>query len=224
MTPSEADGNILAVQRGDRDAFAALVARYQNRLYRYLLRWDHEPAAAEDLFQQTWMRVAQYIHRFDPQRNFDPWLFAIARNLAVDHLRRRAPEGFQEPLEDGLRVYDRDPANTPGALEQLLSSERAHWVQKALEAQPPMYREILSLHPARSAADAMHELWHGSPPSVRLLPGLRRVNPPDLSAVFQAAAAGMDELPALRSAHRPSLLKRGCRGLGCRLLAKTRFG
>jgi len=136
VTPSEADGNILAVQRGDRDAFAALVARYQNRLYRYLLRWDHEPAAAEDLFQQTWMRVAQYIHRFDPQRNFDPWLFAIARNLAVDHLRRRAPEGFQEPLEDGLRVYDRDPANTPGALEQLLSSERAHWVQKALEAQP----------------------------------------------------------------------------------------
>jgi len=47
VTPSEADAEVVAVQRGDRDAFASLVARYQNRLYRYLLRWTREPLAAE---------------------------------------------------------------------------------------------------------------------------------------------------------------------------------
>ncbi len=145
MAPSEAGGNVLAVQRGDRDAFAALVTRYQNRLYRYLLRWAYEPATAEDLFQQTWMRVVQNIHRFDPGRNFDAWLFAIARNVAIDHLRRRRPGSFEEPLDEGTQAYDHAPSNLPGALEQLLRSEKAELVQKLLAAQPPVYREILSL-------------------------------------------------------------------------------
>ena len=145
MAPSEAGGIVLAVRRGDPDAFAALVTRYQNRLYRYLLRWAGEPAAAEDLFQQTWMRVVQNIHRFDPLRNFDAWLFAIARNVAIDLLRRRRPGGFEEPLEEGTQAFDRAPSNLPGALEQLLRSEKAELVQKLLAAQPPVYREILSL-------------------------------------------------------------------------------
>ena len=71
MAPSELSGDILAVQKGDPEAFASLLGRYQNRLYRYLLRWVHEPATAEDLFQQTWMRLLQHVHRFDAKRNFD---------------------------------------------------------------------------------------------------------------------------------------------------------
>ncbi|MFH1573072.1 MAG: sigma-70 family RNA polymerase sigma factor [Acidobacteriota bacterium] len=145
MTPSEADADVLAVQRGDRDAFAALVARYQNRLYRYLLRWVREPAAAEDLFQQTWLRVIENIRRFDPSRNFDAWLFAVARNMAIDYLRRRRPGSLEEPGPDEVPLRDRLHANTPGALEQVLRAERAGLVQGALDCQPALYREILSL-------------------------------------------------------------------------------
>jgi RNA polymerase sigma-70 factor (ECF subfamily) len=145
VAPSEVPDDVLAVQRGDRDAFALLLSRYQNRLYRYLLRWVHEPATAEDLFQQTWVRVMENIRRFDPKRNFDAWLFAVARNIAIDHVRRRRPESLDEPVGDAPPLSERVSSNSPGALEQILRSERIELVQKVLEAQPPVYREILSL-------------------------------------------------------------------------------
>ena len=145
MARSEVAGDVVAVQRGDRDAFGALMARYQNRLYRYLLRWVREPAAAEDLFQQTWLRVIENIRRFDPNRNFDAWLFAVARNLAIDHLRRYRPDSLEEPESEALPVIERFPADTPGALDHVLRSEQDALVQKALDSQPPVYREILSL-------------------------------------------------------------------------------
>jgi RNA polymerase sigma-70 factor (ECF subfamily) len=145
VAPSEVADDVLAVQRGDRDAFASLLSRYQNRLYRYLLRWVREPATAEDLFQQTWVRVMENILRFDPKRNFDAWLFAVARNIAIDHVRRRRPESLDEPVGDEQPLSERVSSNTPGALEQILRSERIELVQRVLEAQPLVYREILSL-------------------------------------------------------------------------------
>ncbi len=145
MAPSEVAGDVLAVQRGDRDAFGSLLSRYQNRLYRYLLRWVREEATAEDLFQQTWIRVLDNIRRFDPKRNFDAWLFAVARNIAIDYLRRRRPDSLDEPVGDELPLSERIAASAPGALEQVLRTERIELVQKVLESQPVVYREILSL-------------------------------------------------------------------------------
>ena len=145
MAPSEVSGDILAVQNGDPEAFASLLGRYQNRLYRYLLRWVHEPASAEDLFQQTWMRVIQNIRRFDAKRNFDAWLFAVARNIAIDYLRRRRPASLEEPLGDDFFLSDALATGAPGPLDQVLRSEKIESVRRALESQPPVYREILSL-------------------------------------------------------------------------------
>src|SRR2546422_5150425 len=70
------DSDVARLRRGDPQALEALLSRYQHRLYRYLLRLVREPALAEDLFQQTWLRVAERIQRFDPSRNFDAWLFS----------------------------------------------------------------------------------------------------------------------------------------------------
>jgi RNA polymerase sigma-70 factor (ECF subfamily) len=145
VAPSRAGGDILAVQHGDPHAFDSLLSRYQNRLYRYLLRWVHEPATADDLFQQTWMRVLEHIHSYDPGRDFDAWLFAVARNIAIDHLRRRRPGSLDEPREDGQPLSAGLSSDAPGALELVLRSERAELVQKALASQPPLFREILSL-------------------------------------------------------------------------------
>jgi len=145
VAASEVSGDVLAVQRGDRDAFGSLLSRYQNRLYRYLLRWVREEATAEDLFQQTWMRVLDNIGRFDPKRNFDAWLFAVARNIAIDYLRRRRLDSLDEPVGDELPLSERVAASAPGALEQVLRTERIERVQKVLASQPAVYREILSL-------------------------------------------------------------------------------
>lgn len=145
VAPSTVDSDVLAVRRGSHDAFASLLSRYQNRLYRYLLRMVHEPAAADDLFQQTWMRVLKNIRRYDPGRSFDAWLFAVARNVAIDHLRRRQPESLDEPRDDGQPKSAGVPSDAPGALELILRTERAELVQRALASQPAVFREILSL-------------------------------------------------------------------------------
>ena len=94
------DTEIAQLRRGDLDALSTLLTRYQNRLYRYLLRMVRQPAEAEDLFQQTWLRVAEKIHNYDQNRNFDAWLFTLARNLAIDHLRRLRPQSLDEPVGD----------------------------------------------------------------------------------------------------------------------------
>jgi hypothetical protein len=67
---SGAPDAIAGMRRGDPDAFTAMISRYQHRLYRYLLRLVREPAAADDLFQQTWLRVMEKIGRYECRPQF----------------------------------------------------------------------------------------------------------------------------------------------------------
>ena len=133
------------LRRGDPDAFDALLARYQNRLYRYLLRLTADPAAAQDLFQDTWLKVITRIHRYDERRPFEPWLFTVARNLALDHLRKASPASLDEPSESGEPRVARLGAEGPGSLERLLERERRTELERRLEELPALYREALTL-------------------------------------------------------------------------------
>ncbi len=130
---AERDAGALAGH--DPAALADLVARYQNRLYRYLLRLVRDPTEADDLFQQTWLNVVRQMGRYDPQRSFDTWLFAIAHNLAMDALRRRRGENI-----------DQFDAAAPGdALEHLIASERNAALATAMESLHAVAREALTL-------------------------------------------------------------------------------
>jgi RNA polymerase sigma-70 factor (ECF subfamily) len=140
-----ADSEPVRLRRGDPDAFDALLARYQNRLYRYLVRLTANPAVAEDLFQETWLKVITRIHRYDERRPFEPWLFSVARNLAIDHLRKASPESLDEPSESGETRIARLGADEPGSLERLLERERRGLLERKLEELPALYREALSL-------------------------------------------------------------------------------
>ena len=107
---------VARLRRRDPAALADAVGRYQHRLYRYFLRLVHDPAAADDLFQQTWLNVVRQIHRYDPARSFDTWLFAIAHNTAIDHLRRGPGESiddceFVAPSRDALSLAALDLRN-----------------------------------------------------------------------------------------------------------------
>jgi len=142
------ESEVAQLRRGDLNALSALLARYQNRLYRFLLRMVREQAAAEDLFQQTWVRVAEKISQFDVRRNFEPWLFALARNLAIDYLRRVRPSSLDEPVgeaESSMTVGDRLASNQRPVLDGILERERAGQLASALEALSLSYREVLSL-------------------------------------------------------------------------------
>lgn len=142
------DSDVARLRRGDVDALSELISRYQNRLYRYLLRLVRQPSEAEDLFQQTWLRVVEKIRAFDPSRNFDAWLFTVARNLAIDHLRRIRPESLDEPAPNdfsGETPGERLASNAPAPFDHVLQRERASYVAAALTDLPVIYREVLAL-------------------------------------------------------------------------------
>ena len=85
------DEELLAAYRhGDRASFAQLVERYQRELFHFLVRFLGDRAAAEDMFQETFLQVHQSAEQFDPQRRFRPWLFTIAANKARDLMRSQA--------------------------------------------------------------------------------------------------------------------------------------
>jgi RNA polymerase sigma-70 factor, ECF subfamily len=142
------DNEVARLRRGDLDALSAIIARYQNRLYRYLLRLVRHQAQAEDLFQETWLRVATKIGSFDASRNFDAWLFTLARNLAFDHLRRLRPESLDEPApgsDSGESVAARLASSERPPIEGLLERERYGRLREAMETLPLVYREVLTL-------------------------------------------------------------------------------
>ena len=128
---------VALLRRRDPAVLTLLIGRYQHRLYRYLLRMVREQAAADDLFQQTWLHVVREIRRYDPRRSFDTWLFAIAHNAAMDLLRRNT----------GERLEESDPPATtePDALAVLMNEERASIVAAQMAALPALYREALTL-------------------------------------------------------------------------------
>lgn len=139
------EDELTRLRKGDVDALGTLLEQYQTRLYRYLLRLVHDSATAEDLFQHTWIRVAEKIRSYDPKRSFDNWLFTVARNLAFDHMRRYRPESLDEPLPSGEARMEMLASESPGALEKMLGEELAASIASAMETLPLIFREVLSL-------------------------------------------------------------------------------
>ena len=146
------DEQLLSEYRhGDKTAFSDLVARYQRELYHFLVRFLGNRAAAEDVFQETFLQVHQSAEQFDPQRRFRPWLFTIAANKARDLIRsqaRRPTNPLQASIsgdEESGEFIDLMQAaqDAPGA--QMESEELQQQVQSTVGNMPEHLREILLL-------------------------------------------------------------------------------
>jgi RNA polymerase sigma-70 factor (ECF subfamily) len=127
------------LSKGDCSGLAGLMTRHQDRLFRYLVRLLGDPSVAEDVFQQTWLRVAERIRRYDADRPFAPWLLTVARNLALDQLRRHRPLSLEEVDEPLAPYTGSDP------LERAMALQSTSRVEDALSALGPLDREVLSL-------------------------------------------------------------------------------
>jgi len=121
---------------------AGLLERHQGRLFRYLLRLTGNEAMAEDVFQQAWLNVAERIGRYDAARPFTPWLFALARNLALDQLRRARPDSLDDVDEPAAPFGEGAPADP---LACAAASQRAGRLAGAVAELSPLDREVLTL-------------------------------------------------------------------------------
>jgi len=135
------------LRRHDPDLLDELIARYQYRLPRYLWSLTGNREAAEDLFQETWIRVLEKGHLYDPRWRFEAWLFSIARNLAIDLLRRRQPESLEallHPDDEGTaREWPDHQSASP--FDAAAAGEEAERIRELLRRLPPDAREVLVL-------------------------------------------------------------------------------
>jgi RNA polymerase sigma factor, sigma-70 family len=144
---SETSAIARGLRRRDPDLLDRLIEQYQHRLLRYLVSLTADHALAEDLFQETWMRVLERGHQYDGRHEFSTWLYTIARNLTIDHLRRKRPavslDALMDP-EDSAVPYE--PADiAPSALHTLAQHELADRVAEAMSGLPIEYRETVVL-------------------------------------------------------------------------------
>src|ERR1043165_748216 len=132
-----------AMRRRDPELIDQLVSRFHYRLLRYLVYLTSRREHAEDLVQETWMRVLERAGQYNGRSRFEPWLFSIARNLAIDHLRRRQKIGLNTPDAEALLEVPAPDRHSPFAAAA--KSEDAVRVAGALAALEPIYREALLL-------------------------------------------------------------------------------
>ena len=129
----------------DMQLVADLVERCQHRLVRYLLYLTGRRDSAEDLAQETWFRVLQRGSQYNGRQRFDPWLFAIARNLAIDYLRKKRKGVQTDSLpNDGDEMLVL-PTSEPSPFEAAARSEDATRLAGKLHVLSPLYREALLL-------------------------------------------------------------------------------
>ncbi len=134
------EDHVRACLAGDRDAFACLVERYQSPLVGYLARMVGETVAL-DVAQESFVRAWQGLGTYDPRWKFKTWLYAIASNAAIDHLRARR--------QRRLVPLDVEPsADTQDASDAALGAELARSLDEAIALLPDEYREpLLMRHP-----------------------------------------------------------------------------
>lgn len=124
----------------------ALVGQYQYRLVRYFTYLLGRRDPVDDLVQETWLRVLERGHSYDGQSRFEPWLFTVARNLALDYLRKR--RAFSLDSKDSLEadLESLSPvSHAPSPFEQAARTEDAQRLAHSLQMLEPMYREALVL-------------------------------------------------------------------------------
>jgi RNA polymerase sigma-70 factor (ECF subfamily) len=132
---------------GDEDAYGVIVRRYQRRLTAFLSQLVGDMELARELSQEAFVRAWSALERFDPRYRFSTWLFRIAHNLGIDHLRRRRlhtmPLYRTDSDGDEVEVVIADAAKDPlGHLEnRALASE----LREVIEGLRPEYRELVLL-------------------------------------------------------------------------------
>lgn len=135
-----------ALRRKDPEFIDQLVSQYHYRLLRYLVYLTSRREQAEDLVQETWMRVLERSGQYDGRSRFEPWLFSIARNLAIDYLRRRQRASLNASnalSSDAVLELPAPDVHSP--FLAAAKSEDAARIAVAMEALEPIYREALLL-------------------------------------------------------------------------------
>lgn len=138
---------MLHVKAGDGDSFAILLGKYRATVVRFLYRMVQNQAVAEELAQETFLRVYRSRNAYEPAAKFTTWLFRIASNLALNWVRDTKEEKGQQELDAGPEgVTPQIPAAGPSAEEWLVREAALDEVRSAIAALPANQRAAVLMH------------------------------------------------------------------------------
>jgi RNA polymerase sigma-70 factor (ECF subfamily) len=156
VTPTDSE-LVVRARRGNQAACREIVCRYQRPVFNLIVRMVRDRTLAEDLSQDTFLKAFSRLDRYDPQYKLSNWLFKIAHNTVVDHLRQRKGETLSlESLSRGEEPSAAelgDPA-AGDPVENLARAEIAQMIERAMAALRPEYRQVVVL---RYHEDMSHE-------------------------------------------------------------------
>ena len=134
------------LRQGDVILLQGLVEQYQYRLVRYLIYLLGRRDEVDDLIQETWLRVLERGGSYDGRSRFEPWLFTIARNLTIDHMRKRRSLSLDSNDDTKQGNADLSPAsNAPSPFTLAARSEDSQRLAQSLQTLDFVYREALLL-------------------------------------------------------------------------------
>jgi len=139
---------VRRARTGDQQAFAELVALYQDKLYHMAFRMLGNRQEAEDVTQEAFLRVYRNLDRFDEGQKFSTWIYRIATNLCIDRLRKRK-QTFSLDAEstehEGLDGYAVIPSDDRTPESEMLLTETQRIVREAIETLPAKYKSVMVL-------------------------------------------------------------------------------
>ena len=147
------DADLAALARSGRDAaFRELVRRYERPVFSLIFRMVRDRETSEDLAQETFIKVLNHIDRYRPEFMFSSWLFKIANNLTIDHLRKRQLKTISidgsphaaSAAEVEASTFDVE-ARGESALEEMQSRELGSAIERAIAKLRPEYRACILL-------------------------------------------------------------------------------
>ena len=152
LQPNETElEDVVIVRRvltGEEDLFEILVRRYQARVVSHVARMVGNRDDALDLSQEIFLKVFQALERFNPAFKFSTWLFRIAGNASIDHLRKRRPKTvpLEAPDPDGAGSFSPEQRATGlDPFGELRNVERGKAISRAIQELPADFRELIAL-------------------------------------------------------------------------------
>ncbi|HEX5715519.1 MAG TPA: sigma-70 family RNA polymerase sigma factor [Thermoanaerobaculia bacterium] len=147
----ESDAQLVArALTGSQEAFRELVLRFERPVYSLIVRMVQDPSTAEDLAQETFVKAYRSLRTYDASRKLSSWLFKIAHNATIDHLRRHVPDtvSLEAPQDEegrgGLAAILSDASvEDPAAAAERRDMARS--LERAISRLRPEYREAVVL-------------------------------------------------------------------------------
>jgi RNA polymerase sigma-70 factor, ECF subfamily len=131
---------------GDENAFKELVSRHMSSVYKFTYRYFNDRDKAEDATQETFVKAWKNLKKFDTDKKFITWLFAIAKNTCLDMLKKKAPVSFSSvEFEKEMDMADlvRDESPLPDEIAERRDDKKQ--IERVLESLPVDYRMVLFL-------------------------------------------------------------------------------